>query len=453
MIYDSIDQLIGNTPLLKIPAHVTGLKNIELYAKMEMLNPFGSVKDRIGKALLDEVLPMAIEKKQTIVEASSGNTARALSALCGVNGLQFKAITNRIRQPEVRQALQILNADIQELRGTSECPDPNDPDDYHTVAKNLAASDPEKYHYTDQYFNPENLQTHYRTTGKEILDDLKQVDFYFGFLGTCGSSMGVGQYLLDHNQKSQIWGVVTKAAHYIPGGRTQTELWEVGFYKQDFFEGILAENEQDAIDGILTLSRQCGVLCGPSAGATFSAALKKLREVDASYDGCKTKKKAAFIVCDRIDPYMTYLRKHRPSLFEQLNEGEGQYSKKRISSLTMEELELVDQITPENLKEKIDSNERHLRIIDIRGNHAFSLGHIEGSMNILEENFEQLIEEGPIFSENDEVVLCCPQGTHSVKYAAFLIQQGIRASNLKGGLIGWRNAGYSFQNGPVALAA
>ncbi len=442
MIYDSVDQLIGNTPLLKIPSHVTGLKNIDLYAKMEMLNPFGSVKDRVAKALLNQVLPSAVEKNQTIVEASSGNTAKALAALCGTNGLAFKAVTNRVRLPEIRQILQTLDVDIQELPGISDCPDPSDPDDYHNVARDLAVREPEKYHYTDQYFNPENLQAHYRSTGKEILDDLKNVDFYFGFLGTCGSSMGVGQYLIDNKQKTQLWGVVTNAGHYIPGGRTQSELWEVGFFRQDFFKGILSEDEQSAIDGMLTLNRQCGILCGPTAGATFSATLKKLKEIDVDYKDETSKKNAVFIVCDRLEPYMSYLQQHRPEIFIQKTTSSSS-PLKRIANLTMEELELTDQITPENLHEKMSSN-KNLRLIDMRGNHAFTRGHIEGSINIFEETLTQLIEDGPMFGKNDDVVICCPQGTHSVKYAAFLTQQGIKAANLKGGLLAWRQAGLPF---------
>jgi cysteine synthase B len=417
-----------------------GLQNIDVYAKMEMLNPFGSVKDRVAKALLDEVLDQAKKKKQTIVEASSGNTAKALAALCGVEGLNFKTVTNRIKQPEVRQMLQTLDADIDELPGISDCPDPNDPDDFTVIAGNLAKKNPNEFYYTDQYFNPENLHAHYRTTGKEILDDLKQVDFYFGFLGTCGSSMGVGQYLLDHGQYTEIRGVVTDSGHYIPGGRTQSELWEVGLFKKEFFKEILACNEQEAIDGMLALNRQCGILCGPTAGATFHATLKKLKEMDGQSAFRKT---AVFIVCDRLEPYMSYIQQYRPELFDKRNAGIRPHLM-RVAELTSENLELADQISPEALKKKIDAGSSNLKLVDMRGNYAYKRGHIAGSINIFEEVLTPLIEEGAIFGPNDEVVICCPQGTHSVKYAAFLIKQGIRASSLKGGLVAWRNAGYSF---------
>lgn len=443
MIYDTIGQIIGGTPLLKIPSHVTGLENIDIYAKMEMLNPFGSVKDRVAKALLDQILVEAKQKNLTIVEASSGNTAKALAALCGAENLAFKTVTNRIKQPEVRQILQTLNADIDELPGVSDCPDPNDPDDFTVIAAGLAQKEPDKYYYTDQYFNPENLRAHYSTTGKEVLDDLGRVDFYFGFLGTCGSSMGVGQYLLDHGQSTEIWGIVTDTGHHIPGGRTQSELWEVGFFKKDFFKDIISCNEQQAIDGMLTLNRQCGILCGPTAGATFWSTVQQLKEVDALYKDVETKKTAVFIVCDRIEPYMSYLAQHRPNIFNKRNTS-LKTQMHRIADLSMDELDIADQITPEALKEKLDQKNGHIRLIDMRGNYAYTRGHIPGAINIFEETLTQLVEDGPMFSPNDEIVICCPQGTQSVKYAAFLMKQNIEASSLKGGLIAWRSAGYPF---------
>lgn len=182
MIVNSITELIGNTPLLKIDESVHGIKNLDLYAKLEYYNPFGSVKDRVAKGMIDPILDELKEKNKTIVEASSGNTAKALSVLSSINGLKFKTVTNRIKMPEVRMILQTLGSDIEELPGLSDCPDPNDPNDFTTVAANLANREPELYHYTDQYFNKLNLNSHYETTGKEISNDLKNINYFFGFL-------------------------------------------------------------------------------------------------------------------------------------------------------------------------------------------------------------------------------------------------------------------------------
>ncbi len=433
MIVNHIKDLIGNTPILKIDRAVTGLKNIDLYVKLETQNPFGSLKDRVAKALLDEVLDEAKAKNKTIVEASSGNTAKALSALCGVEDLSFKTITNRIKQPEVRMILQLIGADIEELPGVSECPDPNDPDDFTILASRLAQTEPDKYHYTDQYFNERNLQAHYETTGKEIVDDLGSVDFYFGFLGTCGSSMGIAQYLRDHNQDTQVWGVVTSEGHHVPGGRNINELWEVGFFRQDFYTGLIDGTSLHAVEGMVDLNRKCGVLCGPTAGLSYYAALKKLREVDDDYAGRDTPAKAVFLACDRVEPYTSYIKKLKPDLFQTATGP-------RVT-VESQDAALVDaskQITVDELSDTL--NDPALMIIDVRGNFAYKTGHISGSINILDEMFGQIIEQGEAFPKDRKIVVVCSIGNISRKFAAFLSSQGYDASSLKDGLKSWKRA-------------
>ncbi len=434
MIVEHIKELIGNTPVLKIDRSVTGLKNIDLYIKLETQNPFGSLKDRVAKALLDEVLVEAKEKYKTIVEASSGNTAKALTALCGVEGLSFKTITNRIKQPEVRMILQLMGAEIEELPGVSECPDPNDPDDFTILASRLAKTEPDKYHYTDQYFNERNLQAHYETTGKEIVDDLGNVDFYFGFLGTCGSSMGVAQYLRDHNQDTQVWGVVTSEGHHVPGGRNINELWEVGFFRRDFFTGLIDGTSLHAVEGMLELNRKCGVLCGPTAGLSYYAALKKLREVDADYAGRDTPAKALFLACDRVEPYTSYIKKLQPDIFQATSGPRA-----TVESQILEAIESSPQLEAAEL-EKLLSDPKTL-LIDVRGNFAFASGHIAGSINFLDELFAQTIEQGPCFPKDRKIVVVCSVGNISRKFAAFLCSQGYDAASLKDGLKSWKRAG------------
>ena len=434
MIVNSISELIGNTPLLRIDPEITGLKNIELYAKLETQNPFGSVKDRVGKSLLEEVLDDAKEKNMTIVEASSGNTAKALVALCGIEGLDFKTVTNRIKQPEVRMVLQLMGADIEELPGLSDCPDPNDPNDFTTVAANLARSEPDKYHYTDQYFNERNLMAHYETTGKEILGDLESVQFYFGFLGTCGSSMGVAQYLRDQGQNPEVWGVVASEGHHVPGGRNVNELWEVGFYRQDFFNGLIDGTSVQAVEGMLELNRRSGLLCGPTAGLSYYAALKKLKEVDADYADRDEKAKAVFIACDRVEPYTSYIKKLKPDVFQSTGGA-----RPTVESQDEAAIAQTKQIEPAEL-EQILSDPKAL-IIDVRGNFAYATGHIPGSINILDELFGQMIEQGESFPKDRNIVIVCSIGTISRKFAAFLNQQGYQAASLKNGLKAWKRAG------------
>ena len=393
MIVQSIEELIGNTPLLLIDEDVHGISGVELYAKLEYYNPFGSIKDRVAKSMLEPILPELKEKKKTVVEASSGNTAKALAALSGIHGLQFKTVTNRIKMPEVRMVLQTLGSEIEELPGLSDCPDPNDPNDFTTVAANLAKREPDLYHYTDQYFNELNLQAHYNTTGKEIADDLDSLDYFIGFLGTCGSSMGAGKFLKEHRDTSVV-GVVADAGHHVPGGRNINELWEVGFFEKDFYADIIAGTAPQAIEGMLQLNRRSGVLCGPTTGLTYHSAVEFLKKKRSENPDGKTIR-AVFIACDRLEPYMSYIKRYKPEVYENRTT-----SRETVYSMDPEEVHHSKQITSEELDQMDDA-----LVIDIRSRFAFSVGHIPGSMNIIDELLAQLIEEGPAFQKISKLLL------------------------------------------------
>jgi len=153
MAYESVEELIGNTPLVKIDQDIHGLENIELYAKLEYYNPFGSLKDRVAYNMVKPELEEIKKEDKTVLEASSGNTAKAMSTISSMHGLEFKTITNRIKYPAVRKILKTLGTDIEELPGLSDCPDPNDPDNFHSQAQDIAEKNPEEYFHPDQYFN------------------------------------------------------------------------------------------------------------------------------------------------------------------------------------------------------------------------------------------------------------------------------------------------------------
>ena len=420
MKYEKITELIGETPLLKIPSSVHGLQNIDLYAKLEYMNPFGSVKDRIAKGMLLPILDTV--KGKTVVEASSGNTAKALCGICGSEGIDFLTVTNRIKIPEVRMTLQLLGADIRELPGLSDCPDPMDPDDFTTVAANMANEQPEKYHYTDQYFNELNRSSHAQT-GEEIARDLDKVDYFFGFLGTCGSSMGAGD-VLKRERKTQVFGVVAAAGHHIPGGRNINELWEVGFFNKEYYADIIQGTTHEAIEGMIQLNRQCGILCGPTSGLTYSACVQKLSEVDAQLE---ERHVAVFIACDRVEPYMSYIRNARPELFSRTE------ARKTVEGQQASNVAAAPEIDPEEVLSD-DSN----IIIDLRGHFAYSTGHIPGSTNILGDVLAQIIEQGRVFPKGKRIIVVCPVGTISQKFAAFLKEQGYDAYSLRGGIMHWK---------------
>jgi len=428
MIHKHISELIGNTPLLEIPQTVTKLKNIKLYAKLEHLNPFGSLKDRIAKKMLYSIIHEAKNSSKTILEASSGNTGKALAILASTENLKFKAITNRIKISEMRMIMQIAGAEIDELPGISDCPDLNDPNSYTVAASNLAKQNPEKYLYTDQYFNELNWQAHYES-GLEILKDLPQIDFLFTMLGTTGSSVGIGKALKEQNPNLKIFGVVADAGEQIPGARNSNELWEVGFYNPEFYEEILSEKTQNAIIGSQKLIQEVGILAGPTAGANYFATLKKLQQIDPNLS---TTLNAVFVVCDRVEPYLTFYRQHLPELF-----GSATSSKPKVTSTSPEKYPNL-KISATELNQKIN---QHL-IIDIRGNFPYSIGHIPNSINIIDEIFAGIIEQGKTFGKEKSITIICRIGDISQRYASFLRDQGYDAYSLEGGIAEWKNQNF-----------
>lgn len=428
MIYKHISELIGNTPILEIPKEVTGLKNINLYAKLEYMNPFGSLKDRIAKNMLDPIKTEMKDYQKTVLEASSGNTGKALAILSSTEGIKFKAVSNRMKIPEMRMIMQLSGAEIEELPGISDCPDLNDPNSYTTAASNMAKNEPDKYHYTDQYFNERNWQAHLES-GKEINRELNKVDFLFTMLGTTGSSVGIGKALKEVNPNLNVYGVVASAGQHIPGARNSNELWEVGFYNPEFYKEILSETTDGAIDGAVNLIQKVGILSGPTAGAAFNAALKKLKELDPELEGKNETYNAVFIVCDRVEPYLNFFKSHKPELFNKATS-----SKPKISHVVITDAEKI-KISIDNFINR----KNEFMVIDIRGNFPYSIGHIESSINIVDEAFSNMIEEGKVFPMDKKIVVVCRIGDISGKYAQFLRNQGYEAHSLEGGIQSWKD--------------
>lgn len=305
MLYTHITQIIGNTPLLQIDPAVHQLANVELYAKLEHLNPFGSLKDRTAWGLVKDALPQMIKKQQTIVEFSSGNTAKALAILASVHGLDFQTMTNRIKVPEVYNILKVVGADIDTLPGNTECPD-------YTYLEQQTQDHPEHYFHTDQYRNEKNYLTHYETTGREIFEDLGPVDYLYGGLGTAGSTRGVAAFLHEKNPALQSIGVVAELGHSIPGLRNIDEMQEMGIFEQSLYQDFVVVDIPHALDAMLTLVRGCGVLAGPSSGAVYSGIRQHLQAQNLYWT---RPMKVVFIVCDRMEWYISYLQQHRPDLF------------------------------------------------------------------------------------------------------------------------------------------
>lgn len=427
MLYKSVTELIGNTPLIEISKEITRLKNINVYAKCELYNPFGSLKDRAGYAMLKDEIQKLKENNMTVIESSSGNTAKALQIICSMNGIPFKTVTNRIKIPETKEVLKVAGAEIEELPGLSECPDPTDPNDPVAYIERIVSENPNKYYHTNQYTNLKNPKVHYEHTGKEIYDDLGKVDYFFGTLGTTGSSRGTIEYLLEKNKNLKKIGIIAEKGDTIPGIRNKDEMYEVGIFNKSLYDEIVLVNSDEAIEEMLVLNRKCGILGGPTSGAAFKGTLKYLREID---DKLEEPANAVFIACDRMEWYMSYIKKRRPEIFD------SEIKRETIRTLTEEDMKYAKTIDVNNAEEWIEKN--NPIIIDLRGNLAYKNGHIANAINITDIFFEDLVDNGTPFSKENSVLLVCSIGDKSKKFSSLLNKKGMNVYSLENGMTAWR---------------
>ncbi|MEV5087503.1 pyridoxal-phosphate dependent enzyme [Streptomyces griseoincarnatus] len=439
MRYDSITEAIGNTPLVRIDPAVHGLRNIDLYAKLEMLNPFGSVKDRPAWHMARPHLEADTDGEGTVVELSSGNTAKALALLAGMHGRGFKSVTNRMRVPEIKELLLLIGAEIEELPGRSECLDPTDTDDPLTQFHRVLSDPGSTYLHTDQYFNPRNVEAHAEGTGPEIVKDLdgRVPDWFIACVGTAGSSTGVAKVLRELDPRVRVLGLVAHKSDFIPGIRTMDEVHEVGLFDPATYDTIESVTSDEAIDGMITLIRRCGLLSGPTGGAAYEGAVRQLRYADAELEGTGQRRTAVFIVCDRAESYLSYVRQRRPELLGRTDRGR--------SAVAVTDAEAPAEGRVIDVREArrwcAEGDPRPL-VVDLRSPHAYAALHIEGSVNIVDEVFEDLLRGGLPFSKRTPVLLACPVGEKSLRFAAALTRMGHPdVRSLAGGIVAWRDAG------------
>lgn len=433
MIYNQIEELIGNTPLLKLSGASHGLQHTDVYVKLEYLNPFGSIKDRTALGLTKDINFAELNQHGThLIESSSGNTAKALQLIAGRQGNRLVSVTNRVKIPEVDQLLRYIGVDIVSLPGRSECPDPNDDNNALAQIEKMQHANPASYHHTDQYANKANPEIHMQTTAKEIYDDLGIVDYLVTGVGTGGSSGGLIDYVREHNLATKSVGVVSDGSDFLPGIRTETELFETELFKKEWFEDLVEITSRDALHALDELVHNDGILAGPTTGASFAALKRYLNNHDAlRADG--TRQVAVFIACDRIESYMSYISKRLPERF-------NLHTLTDIFTIDVSEDEQQPYQKPATEQTLKWMNEKEVKIVDIRGVKPYGAFHIEGSISYPEELLHEVGEQGTPFDQGKPVIFVCPRGDRSLLYASLLRDRGIEAYSLTGGLLAWRSA-------------
>jgi cystathionine beta-synthase len=308
MYHKNILGLIGNTPLVKINNLTKGMKATVL-AKIEFSNPGGSVKDRVGLAMIEDAEAKGLLKPgSTIVEATSGNTGIGLALAGRVKGYRvILVMTDKIGQ-EKRNYLKALGAEVIIVPKEAT---PDSPDYYRNKAKSLAQEIPNAINL-NQYENPANPLSHYYTTGAEIWKDTEgKITHFVCGVGTAGTITGVSKYLKEKKPCIKVIGADPEGSNF----KIYKDTGNLGEVKPHLIEGlgtdiippitdfnyvdeIMSVSDKDSIDTCRRLASEEGIFAGASSGTAAYAALKVAKNLDENQT-------IVFIVCDTGERYLS----------------------------------------------------------------------------------------------------------------------------------------------------
>ena len=276
-IYTSADQLIGHTPLLEL-THIEKNNGLEakVLAKLEYLNPAGSVKDRIAKAMLDDAEAKGLLKPDSvIIEPTSGNTGIGLASVAAARGYRIIIVMPETMSVERRQLMKAYGAELVLTEGAKGMKG--------AIAKadELAKEIPNSF-VAGQFVNPANPKAHYETTGPEIWQDTDgKVDFFVAGVGTGGTITGVGKFLKEKNPAVKVVAVEPKTSAVLSTGIAGSHKIQgigAGFVPDvldtKIYDEIIPVDNDDAFAVGKEIGHREGVLVGISSGAALWAAIE-----------------------------------------------------------------------------------------------------------------------------------------------------------------------------------
>jgi cysteine synthase B len=263
---DAIDA-IGNTPLVDVTV-LSPDPRVQIYGKLESVNPTGSVKDRAARSLIQDAENKGLIKPgDTILEPTSGNTGLGLAMVGRLKGYDVKVVMPASVPPERVQLLEAYGAEVifsPADKGTNES---------IVMAQHIAEENP-SYYMPYQYGNMANPHAHYTTTGPEIARDMPDVDVFVAGLGTGGTLMGVGRALREHNPGVQIIATAPHPDDKVQGLRSIEHGYIPPILDLDRLDGRILIEGEEAFYWTRRLLTDAGVFVGVSSGATFATARK-----------------------------------------------------------------------------------------------------------------------------------------------------------------------------------
>lgn len=287
MINDSVLDLIGNTPMVDV-SRLSPNPNVRIIAKLESQNPFGSVKDRIAKQMIEQAeKDGTLKPGQRLLEPSSGNTGIALAAIAQMKGYPITILMPNSVSVERRQMLQVFGAEL--------ILTPGEEGSNGAVrrAQAMAAEHPE-WCFLYQYGNDNNPIAHYEGTGPEIWRDCPEITHFVAGLGTSGTLMGTGRFLKEQNPAIQVIAIEPPLGEKVEGLRNLDEGYIPPLFESwhgfELLDRKRVVRPRESLEWTRRLVAECGVFAGISSGAALAGAAKVASEIES---GC-----IVFIVCD-----------------------------------------------------------------------------------------------------------------------------------------------------------
>ena len=289
-MYKTIEQYVGNTPLVRLQRLPGESTNIVLL-KLEGNNPAGSVKDRPALSMIVHAEARGeIKPGDTLIEATSGNTGIALAMAAAMRGYRMILVMPEHMSIERQQVMRAFGAELVLT------PKAGSMEQAIDTANRMQAEG--RGLILNQFGNPDNPRAHYESTGPEIWRDTAgQVTHFVSSMGTTGTIMGCSRYLKEQNPAIQIIGVQPEEGSQIPGIRKWPEEYLPKIYDARSVDRILYVNQAEAEETTRRLAREEGIFAGISSGGALAAALRLSRSVQHAT--------IVSIVCDRGDRYLS----------------------------------------------------------------------------------------------------------------------------------------------------
>lgn len=292
MIYHSILQTIGHTPIVRIN-RLNPYKNINMYAKIEGFNPTGSIKDRIALRMVQQAeADGCLKPGQVIVEATSGNTGIGLAMIGAVKGYKVAIVMSETVSIERRKMIRAFGAEVILTDASSGT------DGAIKKVREMVEAEPDKYFNLDQFSNEYNKAAHYKVTAEEIWHQTGgHLTHFVSSIGTSGTIMGVGKALKENKRSIQIICAHPVKGHYIQGLKNMEEAIVPQIYDPGLIDKQVMVETEAAFEMTRRIVREEGIFAGMSSGAAMLAALEVAKDLDR---GCMV-----IIFPDRGEKYLS----------------------------------------------------------------------------------------------------------------------------------------------------